>query len=259
MRTTFNRRFTITFFIWGLFASSDLLAQDLNGTVADRQGEHIPFVHVWFKGTSTGTYANRDGSFHLSTIASDTVVFSVIGYVRKELPVNRARELSKITMEEAILELEAVELNADELDQKKELGFKKAGGKWANMVSAIREDYSQKLRIDVGQFPKEGFIDGLSFRVIETSSSNLLVGELFFVTYGSERNITDKPIYFTVTPEQNSVTRIDLLSHEIPYQKGQQLEVYITFLGYEEEEKLVEGSLTLAMASKKTSNQRTFM
>ncbi|HEV7350907.1 TonB-dependent receptor [Telluribacter sp.] len=70
---------------WG-----ELRAQDLTvtGKVTDENGETIPGVSVTVKRTQRGTITNVDGSYSLSAAPGATFVFSFLGYVSQEIPVN---------------------------------------------------------------------------------------------------------------------------------------------------------------------------
>ncbi|GAB2791942.1 TonB-dependent receptor [Rhabdobacter roseus] len=79
----------------GLLATAEgLRAQDLTitGKVTDETGETVPGVSVTVKGTQRGSITNVDGSYTLSAAPTATLVFSFVGYLKQEVPVNnRAR------------------------------------------------------------------------------------------------------------------------------------------------------------------------
>lgn len=62
----------------------------VKGTVNDENGNPIPGVTVMVRGTQTGTITNTDGQYSLnvSDSRSAIIIFSFVGYVTQELPVN---------------------------------------------------------------------------------------------------------------------------------------------------------------------------
>lgn len=82
----------------------------VSGTVVDQAGEGIPGVNVVLKGTSTGTSTDMDGNYSLSIPddqSNGTLVFSFIGYLSKEEPIN-GRSVIDVTLEPDIQQLEEV-------------------------------------------------------------------------------------------------------------------------------------------------------
>lgn len=61
----------------------------INGTVIDENGEGMPGVNVVAKGTTVGTSTDMNGSYSLTVPdGTTTLVFSFIGYVTQEVPIN---------------------------------------------------------------------------------------------------------------------------------------------------------------------------
>lgn len=68
-----------------------LQSATVTGRVSDENGTGMPGVNVIVKGTSNGTTTDADGRYTLSVTgdeASGTLVFSFIGYVTQEVPIN---------------------------------------------------------------------------------------------------------------------------------------------------------------------------
>ncbi|HUH47041.1 MAG TPA: carboxypeptidase-like regulatory domain-containing protein, partial [Arenibacter sp.] len=82
----------------------------LTGTVTDSYGP-MPGVHVLIKGTNTGTFTDKDGEFSLTVTATNTLVFSYLGYHTLEVSI-----LGKTTLEVELqpeaTQLQEVEVNA---------------------------------------------------------------------------------------------------------------------------------------------------
>lgn len=62
--------------------------QSVNGIVTDQgSGEGIPGVNILLKGTTTGTVTDIEGKYQISVPADATLVFSSVGFVTQEVPV----------------------------------------------------------------------------------------------------------------------------------------------------------------------------
>ncbi|QIX60446.1 TonB-dependent receptor [Hymenobacter sp. BT18] len=59
----------------------------VSGRVTQENGDPLPGVTVLVKGTTNGTSTNSDGSFVISAPSGSTLLFTYIGYVRKEVVV----------------------------------------------------------------------------------------------------------------------------------------------------------------------------
>lgn len=61
----------------------------VRGTVTSvEDGESLPGVNIVLKGTSTGTVTDVDGNYSLNAPADGILVFSSVGYVAEEVPIN---------------------------------------------------------------------------------------------------------------------------------------------------------------------------
>ncbi|MDW3196226.1 MAG: carboxypeptidase-like regulatory domain-containing protein [Cytophagales bacterium] len=248
----------ILFLAVGLFGFFNIQAQEVAGAIKDGSGASIPFVHVWYKGTTIGTYSNRDGTFQLTQNASDTLVFSSIGYERRELPVVRISSDQEIVLQEQLIELNTVTATASRLSRKKEMGFKRSAF-WSQMYTAFREDYSQKFRIEMGESAKKGFIEAIHFKITETSNELPLVCELYFTAGEEEKMLHAKPLHLLITQEEIKQQSVSLLAHDITCPAKAPLYAYLTFLGYEENGKLKGGSVELKLSGNKTNEPKTFI
>lgn len=59
----------------------------VTGTVTDAKGGNLPGVTVSEKGTKNGGVTDQNGSYRLNVSPSATLVFSYVGYLKKEVPV----------------------------------------------------------------------------------------------------------------------------------------------------------------------------
>lgn len=66
----------------------------VQGTVSDQNEEPLPGVNIQVKGTTRGTSTDADGAYSLTTeSASDTLVFSFIGFATQEIPIQGRNEI----------------------------------------------------------------------------------------------------------------------------------------------------------------------
>ena len=72
----------------------------VSGRVTDAKGGGLPGVTVVVKGSTQGTSTDADGRFTLQIPENSVLVFSFIGYTRKEIPVAGATPNLAVTMED---------------------------------------------------------------------------------------------------------------------------------------------------------------
>lgn len=98
-------------FCFLLIAASpaELLGQEVQGTVIDSETEEpIPGVNVVVDETTIGTTTDLDGEYELELPSDDVVlVFSFVGYVTQEIPVDGREEID-VALEEDVAGLEEV-------------------------------------------------------------------------------------------------------------------------------------------------------
>ncbi len=76
------------FLLGTILSASVINAQTITGIVTDKSGP-VPQVNVIVKGTNTGTITDFDGKYTLKNVSPKAVlVFSYIGYMKKEIAVN---------------------------------------------------------------------------------------------------------------------------------------------------------------------------
>ncbi|MBC6990923.1 TonB-dependent receptor [Hymenobacter sp. BT491] len=90
--------------------ANDSDRQDIpvSGRVVDAKGTGLPGVTVVVKGTSNGTGTAADGSFSLQAPENSVLVFSYVGFVRKEVPVTGAAGNLTVTLAEDVQALNEV-------------------------------------------------------------------------------------------------------------------------------------------------------
>lgn len=72
----------------------------LKGTVTDEKGTPIPGASIVIKGTTRGTQTDVNGTFSINADKGEILVFSFIGYKKKEVTVQREETLNIILMED---------------------------------------------------------------------------------------------------------------------------------------------------------------
>ncbi len=88
--------------LFGGFALFGFAANaQVSGTIKDADsGEPLPSVSVKIKGTNQATISNFDGFFESTAKPNSTLIFSSLGYVSKEILVNKLNEQLNILLEE---------------------------------------------------------------------------------------------------------------------------------------------------------------
>ena len=104
-----------------LLVSIILCAQQefvVRGKVVDDSNYGLPGVSVYTKGTIQGTITDMDGQFSLSTSPDAILVFSFIGYISQEVPVNNQANLVIVLQESMELVDEVIVIGYGELKVK---------------------------------------------------------------------------------------------------------------------------------------------
>lgn len=95
------------FLLMGLISFAAFAQSSITGTVTDESGP-VPGVTVVLKGTNNGVVTDFDGNYTINNVPSDGVlIFSFVGYLTKEVPVNNQTEINT-TLEEDVSSLEEV-------------------------------------------------------------------------------------------------------------------------------------------------------
>ncbi len=73
-----------------LLVSTWTIAQSISvtGKVTDEKGQSLPGVTITIKNGKTGTNSDINGKYTLNARSSDVLVFSMVGFLNKEVPVN---------------------------------------------------------------------------------------------------------------------------------------------------------------------------
>jgi TonB-dependent starch-binding outer membrane protein SusC len=79
----------------------------VSGIVYDESKNPLPGVNILLKGSSRGTITNVDGKYSMEAPTDGTLIFSFIGFVNQEEPIE-ARTIINPIMREDLTELDAV-------------------------------------------------------------------------------------------------------------------------------------------------------
>lgn len=106
--STFKKKevLLLIFFGFGIFS---VLGQNatVSGIVTDEGGQPIPGVSVIVKGTTNGAASNFDGNYKVNASQADVLVFSFIGFITQEEPVDGQNKIN-ITLIEDLAKLDEV-------------------------------------------------------------------------------------------------------------------------------------------------------
>jgi TonB-linked SusC/RagA family outer membrane protein len=89
-----------------LFRTEDI-EEIISGKVTNEGGDPIPGVNVILKGTTIGTATGIDGSYTINVPEDGTLIFSFIGYITQEVPINGRTEIN-VALKENVRSLEEV-------------------------------------------------------------------------------------------------------------------------------------------------------
>ena len=71
-----------------LIATMSQAQTKVTGTVSNDAGQALPGVYIVVKGTSVGSTTDADGKYAISLPSEGTLLFSFIGYLSQEVPIN---------------------------------------------------------------------------------------------------------------------------------------------------------------------------
>ncbi len=97
----FKDYFTALLLFSCLSLSANAQNLSVSGTVTDETGNTVPGVSVSIKGTSTGVSSSIDGKFTITVPnGNTTLVFSSLGFITQEVPVNKRTNLDVVLLED---------------------------------------------------------------------------------------------------------------------------------------------------------------
>jgi TonB-linked SusC/RagA family outer membrane protein len=124
-----------------------MMAQDktVTGTVSDDLGTPLPGVNVVEKGTSNGTSTDFDGNFSINVGNNATLVFSSLGFTKKEIVVGAQTSINVVLAEDAEQLGEVVVTGLGITREKKALGYATATVTAEALTETATPDFATAL------------------------------------------------------------------------------------------------------------------
>lgn len=117
---------------------------DVKGVVRDRDNEPLPGAAVMIKNSSVGTVTDIDGNYSISVPSDGVLVFTFMGFISKEEPVN-GRSVINITLEYADESLDEVVVVGYATQRKVTLTGAVSGVKGSEMIQTKNENPQNML------------------------------------------------------------------------------------------------------------------
>ena len=129
----------------------------ITGTIHDASGQALIGVTVTIKGTTTGTQSDVNGKFVINANVGDVLVFTYIGYLKKELAIATPATMS-VLLEEDSKQLSEVVVTALGIKkERKSLGYSVTEVKGSELTTARETNFASSL---------EGKVAGLNVTTI---------------------------------------------------------------------------------------------
>ncbi|MDQ6477454.1 TonB-dependent receptor [Dyadobacter sp. LHD-138] len=198
-------------------ASERLYAQDhsVKGKVIDETGQPVPGASITVKGTMQGTLSNVDGTYSLAASGQATLVFSFVGYLKEEIPVNN-RTTVDITLQVDQKALEEVVVVGYGTQRKVETTGSIASVKASDLVQTPVANIAQGLQARVAgvQISQNSGSPGgnISVRIRGTNSINGSSEPLYVIDgiqISNGGGITDVSPLSTINP--NDIESVEIL------------------------------------------------
>ncbi|MDG5767153.1 SusC/RagA family TonB-linked outer membrane protein [Balneolales bacterium ANBcel1] len=133
-----------------LLAGQAFSQHQVRGTVTDDAGMESPGVNIIVKGTNIGTTTDGMGEFRLTApAATDTLIFSFIGFERLEVPIDE-QEVLNVTMQRIAIMGEEVVMVGYGTQSRRELTGSITSVQTETMNTVARTSFNQMLQ---GQAP----------------------------------------------------------------------------------------------------------
>ncbi|MEX2231372.1 MAG: SusC/RagA family TonB-linked outer membrane protein [Cyclobacteriaceae bacterium] len=161
-------------FLSGIHTTVFSQNQSISGTVRTGQEGVLPGVNVLIKGTARGTTTDSNGKYTLLASEGEVLVFSFIGYVQQEIPID-GRSVIDIDLISDTRELEEVVVTAFGIErEKKALGYSVQEVKAEELTLARETNVINSLKGKVAGIhvnPSTAGPGGSSYVVIRGNSS----------------------------------------------------------------------------------------
>ncbi|WP_046756868.1 SusC/RagA family TonB-linked outer membrane protein [Kordia jejudonensis] len=178
MRTKFNGILTLLLALMVQLALAQ--EQTVSGTVSDESGLPLPGASVVIKGTNTGVSTNFDGVYNIKASKGQTLVYSYIGYGKKEVVVGASNKID-VSLDPSDNQLEEVIITAQGIKkEKKALGY--------SVATVESKDLEQKADTDIGKILR-GKASGVRITGsggVSGSGSNIIIRGQSSITGGNQ-------------------------------------------------------------------------
>ena len=128
--------------------SQSIWAQKVSGVViSEDDGLPIPGVSVIVKGTTRATITTVDGTYEVNATEGETVIFTLVGYLRQEIKVSKGVPTLNIVLSAGTSKLDEVVVTAMGVDKaKRTLGFSAQKVEGQELAEANRENFVDALQ-----------------------------------------------------------------------------------------------------------------
>ena len=177
----------------------------IKGKVYDNKTkEPMPFVNVYFQGTTIGGLTNKNGEFSFSTLwAKEKLVVSFIGYTEKNINI-KIGETQKVNV---FLESEAIDLAEVEIVAKKRVRRKENPAIPIIMQAVRNRKKTHISSLDAYEYDKHTSINYALTNITEENRKKGLFKQFpEFLNHIDTSNVTGKPyipFFFTENVEKN--------------------------------------------------------
>jgi TonB-linked SusC/RagA family outer membrane protein len=129
-----------------LLCGQSLMAQKVTGVVtSDEDGQGIPGVSVFIKGTSTATVTDIDGKFEIAAKNGETLLVTLIGYTQQEISVTQA--VVNVVLKSGDQQLGEVVVTALGLkEEQRKLNYNVQTVKGEDLVETNRDNFLEALQ-----------------------------------------------------------------------------------------------------------------
>ncbi len=145
-----HKLFFLFFFLLLSIASS---AQTITGTVIDSDNKPVGKATVQVKGTSRSVITDDAGRFNVTAAGTDVLVFTSVGFLKQEVPVNGNRTIN-ITMAIDVVNMEVVVVTA--------LGIRREAKRLGYATTTVKTDEMVTNRTTNPMESLEGKVAGLN-------------------------------------------------------------------------------------------------
>jgi hypothetical protein len=250
---------SLLFYFFLFLPTGYIYSQALNGVVKDQDGNPIPYVHVYSKEGSTGTYSDRNGLFVLDfqkEVFNDsvTIIFSHVQYYGDTLVIGQSQKNILIVLEEVVVTLIPYSLESTKLKKHTKAGYYRESRLAGNFAFAVYEQDRSYLKIELQppNTPEQAFVNGIfvgfeAFRTVSIEDQSFIfIAELRDALTDT---LLNKNIIILRAYESNLPGSFFLLD-DIVKVPNNGINLFLEFIGFENAQsgKITRGSVVIKSA-----------